>query len=170
MLKPHFLTLAQYNRWANRRLYDAAAALSDEDRRRDLGAYFGSLHGTLNHLLVGDYLWFRRILGTGPKPARLDEVLHEDFAELRAAREAEDERILATVEALDEARLVAPLDYATVAGDRFSQPLSEVLTHVFNHQTHHRGQAHGLLSQLGQAPPPLDLVYLYRERAARKGA
>ncbi|HYD67035.1 DinB family protein [Azospirillum sp.] len=162
-MKAHFDTFARYNRWANRRLYDAVAELSDAQFREDRGAFFGSLRGTLNHLLVGDRLWFGRIEGTGPMPTRLDEILHDRFDDLRAAREAEDERILRVVGGLDEARLAATFAYRTIKGEACEQPLAPVLAHVFNHQTHHRGQAHTLLSQFGREAPAIDLIYFLRE-------
>src|SRR5215469_9951597 len=106
--------LAAYNEWANQRLYDAAAALSDGDYRADRGAFFKSLHGTLNHILVGDRIWMRRFTGEGEAPSRLDAVLFEDFATLRAAREAEDRRIEAYVNNLDDDDLSAKFAYTTV--------------------------------------------------------
>ena len=93
MLKDHFDQLAAYNRWANRRVYDDASTLPDEARKRGAGLFFGSVHGTLNHLLVADYIWMRRFTGDGPQPERLNQILYEDFDALRAAREQEDERI-----------------------------------------------------------------------------
>src|ERR671927_1747556 len=98
-----FPMMAAYNAWANRRLYDAAAALSDADYRADRGAFFKSVHGTLNHLLVGDRIWMRRFTGQGEAPSRLDAILFEGFSELRRAREAEDARIAAYVDGLSEA-------------------------------------------------------------------
>jgi uncharacterized damage-inducible protein DinB len=88
-----FPMLAAYNAWANRRLYDAVGALSDAQYREDTGLFFGSLHGTLNHLLVADRIWMRRFTGEGEAPDRLDAILHEGLAELRAARGEEDHRI-----------------------------------------------------------------------------
>ena len=102
MLKAHFDELAAYNRWANRRIYTDAASLPDEVRKRGAGLFFGSIHGTLNHLLVADYIWMRRFTGDGPQPERLNQILYEDFAELRAAREQEDERIFSFVTASDD--------------------------------------------------------------------
>ena len=111
----HFKRLAGYNRWANERLYDCAAALTDADRKQDRGALFGSIHNTLNHILVGDRIWMNRFTGHGPMPARLDEVPYVDFDALRAARGAEDERIAACRPparpppfALPEARRASP--------------------------------------------------------------
>jgi uncharacterized damage-inducible protein DinB len=162
-MKAHFDAFARYNRWANRRLYGAVAELSDARFREDRGAFFGSLRGTLNHLLVGDRLWFGRIEGTGPMPTRLDEILYDTFAELRAAREAEDERIVRVVGGLDEARIAGSLTYRTIKGEPYEQPLAPILTHVFNHQTHHRGQAHTLLSQFGREAPAIDFIYFLRD-------
>ncbi len=159
----HFQLLARYNAWANGRLYDAVAALPAEGFSRNLGGFFGSLKGTLNHILVGDLIWFQRLSGQGAAPDKLDSLLFEDLGELRAAREAEDARILAYAGALTPEVLAGTLSYRNTQGEAFTQPLAQVLVHVFNHQTHHRGQAHQMLSQLGASPPPLDLLYYLRE-------
>lgn len=165
-LATHLERMAAYNRWANRRLYDAAAALPDALYRQPAGAYFNSLHGTLNHLLVTDRLWMRRLTGTGEAPNRLDAILFEELAALRMAREAEDERIISYVNSLDTAALEAGFDYVTTSGKPQRQPRWEALAHLFNHQTHHRGQAHAILTRLGVAePPPLDLLIVQREMA-----
>ena len=162
-MREHFRRFSRYNLWANRRLYDDTARLDDATRKKDMGAFFSSLHGTLNHILVADRIWLHRITGEGEAPKRLDETLYEDFSDLRAARTREDERILAITDALDEDRLSAPLSYHNSSGAAFSQPLDQVLSHFFNHQTHHRGQATTLLSQAGIKPQPLDLLYYIRE-------
>ena len=159
----HFQLFARYNAWANARLYDAVAALSPQDFARDLGGFFGSLRGTLNHNLVGDLIWLQRLTGEGEAPERLDCQLFDDLAELRQAREEEDARILAYADGLTAGKLAGELTYRNTRGEAFSQPLAQVLAHVFNHQTHHRGQAHHMLSQLGAAPPTLDLIYFLRE-------
>lgn len=161
MLKAHFDELAAYNRWANRRTYDDAASLSDEVRKRDVGLFFRSVHGTLNHLLVADYIWMRRFTGEGPQPERLNQILHDDFAALRAAREAEDERILAFVTGLTAYDRV--LAYQNSSGKTFHQSLGSALTHFFNHQTHHRGQVSAGLTIAGiREPASLDLIILQR--------
>ncbi len=160
----HLGTQAAYNRWANRRLYAAAAALPDADYRRPAVAFFGSLHGTLNHLLATDRIWLRRMTGEGDAPTRLDAILFERLAELRAARELEDERLIGHVAGLSGADLDADFTYATTGGTPQRRPRWEALAHLFNHQTHHRGQAHAILTRLGVAePPPLDLLLLQRE-------
>jgi uncharacterized damage-inducible protein DinB len=163
----HFRMLALYNLWANERLYAAAAQLTPEALAVDRGAFFGSLLGTLNHLLVTDRLWMSRLEGVSPRGTRLNQVLHEDFGELSAARRSQDEKIIAFVHDLDEERLAEPLDYATTSGAAYSQPLHQVLAHLFNHQTHHRGQAHHLIGlALGREKAPvLDLMAYLRSAA-----
>jgi uncharacterized damage-inducible protein DinB len=161
MLKEHFDQLAAYNRWANRRVYDDAASLTDEIRKRPAGLFFGSVHGTLNHLLVADYIWMRRFTGEGPQPERLNQILHDDFSSLRAAREAEDERIFAFVTGLDG--YDRELSYQNSTGKTFEQALAPALTHFFNHQAHHRGQVHAGLTSAGiREPASLDLLILQR--------
>ena len=163
-MKKHYVTFAGYNAWANRRLYAAAARLGEADYRADRGAFFKSMHGTLNHLLATDRIWMKRFTGEGDAPERLDAILHDDFAGLRAAREAEDQRIVAWIDSLDEARLAGVIRYRRVSTpDEFVQELMPALDHWFNHQTHHRGQAHTILTGLGQEAPELDLLFYQRE-------
>jgi uncharacterized damage-inducible protein DinB len=162
-----FPMMAAYNAWANRRLYDAAAALSDADYRADRGAFFKSVHGTLNHLLVGDRIWMRRFTGEGEAPSRLDAILFDDLPALRAAREAEDARIARYIDSLSDADFAGMLRYRTIVNPRdIEQPLAPALMHFFNHQTHHRGQAHCLLTRLTGTAPSLDLLVYQRETGA----
>ena len=154
-----WMQYARYNTLANQRLYDAAAGLPDFDRRRDVGAFFASLHGTLNHLLIGDRIWMARFeVGEAPSTG-LDAILHDSFDALRDARATMDARIEAFFGALPEGFLERPLRYVNNEGRVFEDPPSLILPHFFNHQTHHRGQAHAILSQLGMArtAPVLDL-------------
>ena len=168
-MQHRYSRLALYNSWANRRLYDAAASVSDTDYRADRGAFFKSLQGTLNHLLVGDRLWMRRFTGEGEAPTRLDAILHEDFHDLRRAREIEDRRIEAYVDGLDDEALNASFSYSTITNPaKVEQVLSEALDHFFNHQTHHRGQAHCLLTAISGTAPSLDLILLQREKGWAK--
>lgn len=158
-----FLQLAAYNQWANARLYAAALALPEQDYRRPAGVFFGGLHGTLNHLLVADRIWLARITGMGEPPSRLDMILFEDRKNLAQARLAEDARLSGTVAGYDNAALAAPVRYATTSGKPQEQVLSAILLHLFNHQTHHRGQAHACLSIItGAEPPSLDLLAYQR--------
>lgn len=159
----HFRQLAAYNRWANSRLYAAALDLSDQAYRLHIGVFFGSLHGTLNHLLLTDRLWLKRLTGKGDHPNRLDEILYDNRKELTRARIAEDYRIIALIDTYDDAKLSFPLSYRTTSGMPHSQPLADILLHLFNHQTHHRGHAHACLSILtGDEPPSLDLLGFQR--------
>jgi uncharacterized damage-inducible protein DinB len=121
------------------------------------------LHGTLNHLLLTDRLWLKRLTGEGEHPNQLNVILYEDRAELTRARMAEDDRLIAVVEKYDEAALATLHSYKTTSGMPQSQVLSDILLHLFNHQTHHRGQAHACLSILtGGEPPSLDLLVFQR--------
>ncbi len=162
----HFRMFAAYNRWANARLFAAVATLPVADFEADRGAFFGSLQGTLNHLLVTDRIWLKRLTGAGEAPDRLDAILHSDFAGLAEARAAEDTRVLAYASALDDAALAATISYRRIVSpEPVVQPRSEALAHLFNHQTHHRGQAHTLLTIIGgrDAAPSLDLILFQRE-------
>jgi uncharacterized damage-inducible protein DinB len=164
MLKERFDELAAYNRFVNTRLYDDAASLPDAVRKREIGLFFKSLHGTLNHLLVTDYIWLRRMTGDGPQPERLSQILYTDFDELRAARRAEDERIFGFVTELREADYDRTLEYRNSTGKLFQQRLGPALTHLFNHQAHHRGQAHAALTILGiPEPQSFDLLAWQRQ-------
>jgi uncharacterized damage-inducible protein DinB len=160
----HVTMMAAYNAWANRRIYGACAALSDADRKADLGAFFGSLHRTLNHLVVTDRIWLARFRGETPTETRLDAVPYDDFAALRAAREAEDVAIEAFVAGLDAGRLAGEVAYVTISRPApVRQPLVSALAHLFNHQTHHRGQCHAMLTRLAAEAPSLDLIAFQRE-------
>ena len=163
-MKEHYLMFAAYNVWANDILYNAVAKLSDEQYRKDCGAFFGSVHGTLNHLLVGDIIWMHRFDGKGEPLKVLDMILHEDFDALLAARKIMDERIIDYAHSLDEATLAASFSYRTIVNpEEITQPLSPALAQFFNHQTHHRGQVHSLLTRLAGEAPSLDLLYYLRE-------
>jgi len=172
-------TFARYNRWMNRKLYDVAATLSDEERRRDLGAFFRSVHGTLNHLLLADRAWLHRFTkdsavgvsrdasGAAIEVRTVDQILYDDFATLRAERERTDADCLRWTAGLTVEALAAPFAYRTMStGERYEQPLWALATHLFNHQTHHRGQVTTLLKQLGREPGVTDLAAMLREEAA----
>jgi uncharacterized damage-inducible protein DinB len=166
MMTARYRMFAAYNTWCNERLYDAASAVNDTDYRADRGAFFKSLHGTLNHLLVGDRIWMARFTGEGELPKSLDAILYDDFAALRAARRTEDARITRYIGGLSEADLAGTLHYRTVVRPQeIEQPLAPALDHFFNHQTHHRGQAHALLSSMigNDATPSFDLIIYQRE-------
>lgn len=166
MMKSYFSMFALYNQWANQRLYAAASTIPDDAYRSDRGAFFGSLHGTLNHILVADHIWMRRFTGEGPMPTKLDEILHDTFDDLAVTRRREDERIIAFADNLNEDRIGGTFTYRTLVDPRdITQPLAPALAHFFNHQTHHRGQAHCLVTELAgrDAMPSLDLLMFQRE-------
>lgn len=160
----HFRMFAAYNGWANRLLYQAAGRLSDEQFRADRGAFFKSVHGTLSHLLVTDRIWLGRFGGQGVANSGLDTMPYDRFPDLRQAREAEDERMTAYIAELSAADLDRTISYTRVSSpEAIVQPLGPALAHMFNHQTHHRGQAHCLLTGLVGEAPPLDLLFFQRE-------
>jgi uncharacterized damage-inducible protein DinB len=163
MSTAYFATLADYNAWANRRLYQACEALGATEYMRERPSFFGSLHATLNHILVADRIWIARIEGQTPPNLRLDQILYGDLIGLKVARVAEDEHIRNMISGITQASLDRPLEYRNSRGDRFETPLRLVLGHFFNHQTHHRGQMHGLLSQTAVSPPSLDLSAFLRD-------
>ena len=167
-MKQHFMMFAAYNQWANGRIYDAVAGLDEEQFNRDVGAFFGSMMGTLNHLLAADRIWMKRFTGEGDAPAKLDAILHRALPGLKLAREAEDRRIVDWVGGLTEKALSGRFSYMTVSDMRtVSQRLAPALAHVFNHQTHHRGQAHAILTILGRPSVPLDLMLFQRTEEGR---
>ncbi len=150
---------ARYNRWQNESIYAAAAKLPDGTRKRNMGAYFKSIHGTLNHLLVADWLWLSRMTGEPNAVISLDQELYTDFDELARARVTADDRIDRFVASLTPVRLAEFIAYRRLSGNRAEivQPLSLALMQLFNHQTHHRGQVSTLLMQCGIDPGVTDL-------------
>ncbi|GLS32371.1 damage-inducible protein DinB [Mesorhizobium albiziae] len=167
-MKKHFMMLAAYNHWANRRLYDAAAQLPEEDFTRDTGAFFKSMMGTLNHILVADRIWMKRFTGEGEAPAALDAIIHSDFARLKASREAEDNRIVKWINQLGDKDFGGRFTYMTMTDMRtISQRLAPALGHFFNHQTHHRGQSHMILTLLGYQSIQFDLFLFQRTEEGR---
>src|SRR5271154_1812473 len=161
----HCLALARYNRWMNEKLYAVAAKLTDEERKRDRAGFFKSIHGTFNHLLVADRVWMGRFTGVslhgdemGPGGIRsLDQELYADFDELRLERGKTDHEIESWVAGLSAESLAAPLRY-TRKGKTYDDPLWWSVAHLFNHQTHHRGQVTTLLMQAGLDPGVTDLI------------
>lgn len=161
--KDHFITMARYNLWANALVYDACAPIDDAQRRTDMGAYFKSIHGTLNHILIGDRIWFSRFRGTPWTDYNLHGELYADFEDLRAAHKAEGEALLAWLQQVEDAALAGAFSYTTAAGGSYTTPYGLGLTHAFNHATHHRGQVHVLIGQAGHPTPDLDLIFYLRE-------
>ncbi|WP_088889097.1 DinB family protein [Leptolyngbya ohadii] len=161
----HIQLLTQYNTLANQTLYTACVELDDVDRKQVRPAFFKSIHGTLNHILLGDRIWLDRFEGREVASTGLDAILYEDFQELWQARITEDQRIQAFAATLTEATLDQTICYVNHAGNVHSDPMLLLVLHFFNHQTHHRGQVHNLLSQTSVAPPSLDMHRLIRPNA-----
>ena len=155
MHSAYFATFARYNAWANRRLYAACEKLSTAEYLRGRPSAWGSIHGTLNHVLVSDRIWLARIEGRPVAGLRPDQILYADLIGLKIARIAEDDRLRNLVDGLVEAKLDDVLEYSDSEGRRRETPLRIVLGQLFNDHTHHRAQAHALLFQTAVAPPAL---------------
>ena len=154
-------TMAAYNRWMNDRLYAACARLSDEQRKRDVGAFFKSIHGTLNHILLGDRVWFGRFIGVPFVVQALNQELYADFIELRAERSKTDGDIIAWINSLSGSEFSGQMSYmSTINPQQRTYPFWVAVTQLFNHQTHHRGQVTTLLMQQGVDPGVTDLIWL----------
>ncbi len=164
----HFRMFAAYNAWANRLVYAAAAQLSDAEFRENKGAFFGSLQATLNHILCADRIWLKRFTGEGDAPSALDTILYDDLAPLAAARESEDARLIAFTAGLTHDAISGTFTYTPITNPvEITQKLGPCLTHVFNHQTHHRGQCHMTLTALGRPSLGLDMAYFLRTAEGR---
>jgi uncharacterized damage-inducible protein DinB len=156
-----FQLMARYNQWMNERLYAAAAALDEAELRADRGAYFGSILATLDHILAADAHWLSRFaanfpelaslepLRRGPLPELVRGITFPDFARLREKRAAMDDVFVSFAREATEATYARPLHYVNSAGESCTRQAALVLRHVFNHQTHHRGQVTTLFSQRG---------------------
>ena len=176
-LSDNYRFLARYNAWFNTRLYDACEQLDDAGRKRDRGAFFGSIHHSLNHLVVADQVWLRRLRQCGddnghaspalagsvldlPESFTLDMLLFDDWAALRAKRDQLDAAIESWVAQWPAGFPQFTMRYSNTKGVQRVHPAWQALTHVFNHQTHHRGQVTTLLMQAGVDPGVTDLIAL----------
>ena len=156
-LVEHFQMLARYNRVANERVYAKCAELPDEERRKQRAGSFGSIHALLNHMLLGDRIWLARFQGAGQTTPPLNTVLFENFDDLRRARVAKDASIETFFDNLHDDACAQSFTYINNQGKHYIEPAPVAFAHFFNHQTHHRGQIHVMLSQTAIAPPSLDL-------------
>ncbi len=168
-MKTLFLTQARYNRWANDRLYAELAKLAPEQLAAQSAVNFGSIIAIANHLVLADRLWVRRFTGQGDPVPSVDAVPYPDLEGLKAARLAQDERTEAFAHDLDPARLSETLEYVTTEGTPMRLPLAACLAHFFNHQTHHRGQIHGLLGTFGIKAADIDLLGFERKTGCYAG-
>lgn len=165
----HFRLMAPYNAWMNTKVYDAAATLDPEEVARDRGAFFGSILGTLNHLVDADLIWLGRLaahppfagridLAGLPKPDSITFLAAGDLPALRQIRDRVDQIIIDFVDTLTDEEIAGPFAYRRTTGQAHNKPLSAVLSHIFNHQTHHRGQVTTLLTQAGVDVGVTDLL------------
>ena len=160
-LKSNFILMAEYNKWMNESIYSAASRLSRDSLLENKGAFFGSIIGTLNHILVADVIWLKRFashpanfsslncLSITPLPEQLDSILFSDFEKLKNERTRLDGVILKFVNQLSDKHLGSNLSYRNTKDVPYKKSFSHLIQHFFNHQTHHRGQISTLLSQSG---------------------
>ena len=159
-------TMAAYNRWMNEQLYSVCAELSDDQRRTDTGAFFGSIHGTLNHLLLADKIWMGRFTGSPFPVSSLDQELYRDFSELRSERVSMDEEIERWASELTDDALEGMLEFRSIVNpEPRSDRMWVCVAHFFNHQTHHRGQLTALVSQCGKDYGVTDLIWMPQLRS-----
>ncbi len=158
----HLTMMAQHNKWANALISEAISQISEDDYLKERGSFFGSIHGTLNHLLLVDRLWRGRMIGK-PYPAdSLDQIVAEDRDTLIKERAAEDDILIDFIASLSPDDLEGEISYSSLLGFSATDKRRTILAHMFNHATHHRGQAHDQLSRVPMDPPPLDLmIYLH---------
>jgi len=169
--------MARYNQWVNRRLFEKVQLLPAAEITKDRGAFFGSILGTLNHILVADMFWLRRFSSSKAckdalapmhemvMPTGLRDVLFNDVQTLKDKREEIDGLILDFSKTWDDEMLASPIRYRNMAGEKREQPLGALLQHLFNHQTHHRGQVTTLLFQAGIDPEATDLLVMMLEES-----
>jgi uncharacterized damage-inducible protein DinB len=155
--------MARYNRWQNENLYSAADRLSKIERCRERGAFWGSIHNTLSHLLWGDPMWMSRLTGS-PRPSvgiADSGSLYADWTALKAERIRFDQTIIDWADTIAPSWLAAEMTYYSLPVQRdVTQPHWVLVTHLFNHQTHHRGQVHCMLTQAGERPSDTDLPFM----------
>jgi uncharacterized damage-inducible protein DinB len=152
-----FRMLALYNRIANERLYEACAQLDPAEYRRERKGSFGSIHALLNHMLLGDQIWLLRFAGAGQTTPPLNTILFDTFEQLSLRRAAQDEAIEAFFAKIDADFLQRQLPYVNNQGKNYEETAPVAVLHFFNHQTHHRGQVHVMISQTDIKPPSLDM-------------
>lgn len=157
----YYQLMAEYNCWMNQNLYSVCYAIPDEQRKQDVGGFFKSIHGTLNHLLYGDRAWMGRFTVQPFSVTAMGQELYADFDVLRAEREITDRQIIAWSSHLQSDWLSQPFEYTSNVDSKCRVlPTWVLVTHMFNHQTHHRGQITALIKQLGCDPGVTDIPWL----------
>ncbi|MCF6324571.1 MAG: DinB family protein [Gammaproteobacteria bacterium] len=158
-LLEHLKVMADYHQWAHVRLLNYVEPLSNEEYHQPCGLYFTSVHGTYNHMLVGDCLWYGRFVNEQVDIPGLDHELCSSRESLMAALTVQANKWVDYMEQLTEERLEGKLTYRSTVGGQYALPTGQLLAHVFNHGTHHRGQVSSVVTQLGYPCPEIDLVY-----------
>ncbi len=153
----NFQLLSNFNTWANAKIFSSCKKLDDTEYKRDRGAFFSSIHGTLNHLLVVDKAYISRIKGKDHGLISLDQILYENLFQLEEARIKEDKRLVGLVNSLSEESIQKEITYTGFETGNTTYTIKVILITLFNHQTHHRGQIHNMLSQAGIKPPQIDI-------------
>ena len=156
----YFQKLAQYNRWMNERIYEVCGQISDGERKKDCGAFFRSIHGTLNHLLLGDRFWLGQFKGRPFAVRSLDQELYSEFDALRRERKQTDAELITWTDSLTDEKLASAFTLRLPGDQERIFPLWFLALHSFNHETHHRGQLTTLLTQRGHEPGVTDLLFL----------
>uniref|UniRef100_I2PZI4 DinB family protein n=1 Tax=Desulfovibrio sp. U5L TaxID=596152 RepID=I2PZI4_9BACT len=165
-MKSHCRAQARYNQWANARLYADMEKLTSEQLYAPSAANFGSILAIANHLVLADRLWMNRFTAQGDPVTTVDAVPYPALAGLAAARRVEEDRTLAFADGLDPARLAENLVFTTTDGRPMDMPFALCLAHFHNHQTHHRGQIHGMLGAFGIKAQDIDLLGFERQTGA----
>ena len=160
----HLRTLGQYNRWAGQRLLTTCEALDEAEYMKSRPAAYGSIHGTLNHILLADNLWLSRLSGAAdPLIPPLDSILYPRFDDVCAARQEIDDRLTHYFAGLTEDDLDHDVIYRTRSGETTSTKVAWILTNMFHHADHHRGQIHDMLTQIPVEPPTMGVICFLRE-------
>lgn len=162
-MKPanYYELMSQYSRWMDAKLYEVCAIIPDKDRKKDMGAFFKSIHGTLNHIYYGDLAWLERLRDNKFTPRKLGVELFEDFDQLRKAQEKMDSEIIEWASFLTNEYLQSSYNYVSNVDRKLRvMPVWVLVTHMFNHQTHHRGQLTTLIKQLGYEPGVTDIPWM----------
>jgi len=159
----HYKLMSDYNQWMNQALFEVCEKIPDNKRKQDLGAFFKSIHSTLNHILWADEIWLGRFAGEIPDLPAMGADIYSDFNELQSARVQTDEKIQQWLAAIDENWLASDFSFTSVSDKKTRRaPGWLFVSHMFNHQTHHRGQITTLISQLGIEPPVTDIPWMPR--------
>jgi len=166
-LTTHFVVQSRNNSWSNHRLHTACSRLSRDEYFARRACFFGSIHATLNHILIVDRLYLGRLIGAELVPLQCEE-LHTELDALGEAQAASDPELLAYCEGLEESSLSHIVSFKRANGENYSESVAHILSHLFVHQVHHRGQVHDMLCATSVSPPQLDEFFLSGDLGLRE--